>query len=137
MKIKLNNDMDIVLSNEDGVCMAGLVDSDGEVILADVIDEEFLFEFIRSQMSAEGNSYAKKVAEIRTMEKGTPILVCDGQLAYLEAYEASEDGDYTLWFTDDGLYKNPDDGEYYDLETHEKVEEYIGNCSLGEYIGKA
>ena len=67
MKIKLNNDMELVLDNEngEGTCIATLIDSsDGEIIRADVIDEQMLLEFLQSQMPFESDK-ALQIAEKR------------------------------------------------------------------------
>lgn len=105
-------------------------------MLAAKVNEQKLFELLTNNFDLTDEPELLALCEIRKLKPGTPILVCDGQIGYFESFEETEQGDCMLWFTDEGLYKGPD-GEYYDKETNELVTEYIGNCSLGEYHGKA
>ena len=68
MKIKLNNDMELVLNNEnsDGICHVSLIDSsDGVVINTCDIDEDKLFEFISSQWSYSNQKECSKNTDER------------------------------------------------------------------------
>lgn len=70
MKIKLNNDMELILDNEnsDGICHVSLIDSsDGAVINTCDIDEGKLFEFI----SSEWNYNSQKESLKSTNERNT------------------------------------------------------------------
>ena len=67
MKIKLNNDMELILDNEnsDGICHVSLIDSsDGAVINTCDIGDDALFEFISSQWQ-----YEKDIMENTNAEK--------------------------------------------------------------------
>ena len=68
MKIKLNNDMELILDNEnsDGICHVSLIDSsDGAVINTCDIEEDKLFEFISSQWSYSNQKECSKNTDER------------------------------------------------------------------------
>ena len=67
LKIKLNNDMVVVLDNQSGESslIASLVDTDGEILSAHEVDEQDLLEFLSKSFDFDKVSPAYKKAIIR------------------------------------------------------------------------
>ena len=83
--------------------------------------------------------------EMKSLKAGDEIIVynCDlrnDMSAIVERIEVldegTEDEDVQIYFTDEGLYKG-EDGYYYDEETDERVQDYMGWCTACDYIGRA
>ena len=83
MKIKLNNDMELILDNEnnDGICHVSLVDSsDGAVINTCDIDEGKLFEFISSEWNYSNQKESLKSTDAQNSLHGTEPAFNDSDL---------------------------------------------------------
>lgn len=88
---------------------------------------------------------SEHLEEMKSLKAGDRIVVYNSDyrgsmLATVESVEVLDEGDAELedvqvYFLDEGTYRG-DDGEVYDLATHEKSQDYLGWCTACDYIGR-
>lgn len=130
MKLKLQNNIELFIENSNNkeFCNINLV-REGNVLTTGTINAARLGLLLANNMHISEETAAAKLHELRELEEDTPILVCDGQLVTFKYCDETEDGNCTIWFTNDD--------EYYDCDTGEPIKDFYCHCDLNEYIGKA